>query len=158
MGNQNDDDDDDDLVEAIDLAESSDDQASSEGVDDDDSVDSNDEDVQALRRKIEEALKVNGVQAATTDSDDASDDDLMDDDQMMAIDEQLAEVFRSRVNEKKMSKGWLHMSVCVRHLNIIQMSTRNGTQRTSKTGSSISLTYTSRSSPQVNISSAWFCP
>jgi DNA polymerase phi len=29
----------------------------------------------------------------------------MDDDQMMAIDEQLAQVFRLRVNEKKTSKG-----------------------------------------------------
>lgn len=77
-----------------------------EDEDEDDEVDdNNDEDVQELRRKIEEALKVNGIEAATGDSDEDSDEDLMDDDQMMAIDEQLAQVFRSRMNEKKSSKG-----------------------------------------------------
>ena len=39
------------------------------------------------------------------EDDDESEEELMDDDQMMAIDEQLAEVFRSRVNGKKTSKG-----------------------------------------------------
>ncbi|KAG5221168.1 DNA-directed DNA polymerase [Salix suchowensis] len=47
------------------------------------------------RRKIEDALRANGL---ADDEDD--DDDLMDDDQMMAVDEQLAEIFRSRANEK----------------------------------------------------------
>ena len=58
-----------------------------------------------LRRKIEEALRVNGVQAATGESDEESEEELMDDDQMMAIDEQLAAVFRARADEKKLGKG-----------------------------------------------------
>ncbi|KAG6831186.1 hypothetical protein H0H92_012326 [Tricholoma furcatifolium] len=70
------------------------------GEDDEDSNDE-EEDVE-LRRKIEEALRVNGIEAATGESDE---EELMDDDQMMAIDEQLAAVFRSRTNEKKAGKG-----------------------------------------------------
>ncbi|KAF7295052.1 hypothetical protein MIND_01043400 [Mycena indigotica] len=54
-----------------------------------------------LRRKIEEALKVNGVDAEDGSHDEESDEDLMDDEQMMAIDEQLAQVFRMREGEKK---------------------------------------------------------
>ena len=56
-----------------------------------------------LRRKIEEALAVNGIRAA--DSEDESDEELMDDDQMMAIDEQLVAVFKARADEKKLGKG-----------------------------------------------------
>ena len=46
------------------------------------------------------------------ESDDESDsesssEELLDDDQMMQIDEQLAAVFRSRVEEKR-GKGYLH--------------------------------------------------
>ncbi|EGO20980.1 hypothetical protein SERLADRAFT_452123 [Serpula lacrymans var. lacrymans S7.9] len=58
------------------------------------------EDALQVRAKIEEALRANGIEAATGDSDADTDEDLMDDDQMMAIDEHLAEVFRSRSNEK----------------------------------------------------------
>ncbi|KAG6821076.1 hypothetical protein H0H93_007235 [Arthromyces matolae] len=66
------------------------------------SDDSNDEEEDVeLRKKIEEALRVNGVEAATGDSDE---EELMDDEQMMAIDEQLAAVFRMRTNEKKPGK------------------------------------------------------
>ncbi|KAJ7172623.1 DNA polymerase phi-domain-containing protein [Mycena filopes] len=56
-----------------------------------------------LRRKIEEALRVNGMAAATGDGDseDDSDEELMDDEQMLAVDEQLAQVFRLREGEKK---------------------------------------------------------
>lgn len=53
-----------------------------------------------LRSKIEEALHVNGVESATD-----SEEELMDDEQMMAIDERLAEVFRSRANEKRKANG-----------------------------------------------------
>lgn len=56
-----------------------------------------------LRRKIEEALRVNGVDAATDASDEDS-EELMDDDQMLAIDEQLAAAFRIRASEK-LGKG-----------------------------------------------------
>ncbi|TFK72185.1 hypothetical protein BDN72DRAFT_792794 [Pluteus cervinus] len=56
-----------------------------------------------LRKKIEQALRINGADAGSDDSED--EEDLMDDDQMMAIDEQLAAAFRSRVNEKRSGKG-----------------------------------------------------
>lgn len=86
--------------------ENEDDESSSiEDEDEDEDDGDGDEDVRELRRKIEEALKVNGIEAATGDSEEGSDEDLMDDDQMMAIDEQLTEIFRSRANEKKSSKG-----------------------------------------------------
>jgi DNA polymerase phi len=53
-----------------------------------------------LRRKIEEALRVNGIEPATGETE-SEEEELMDDDQMIAIDEQLAQVFRARSNEKK---------------------------------------------------------
>ncbi|KAJ7632481.1 DNA polymerase phi-domain-containing protein [Roridomyces roridus] len=56
-----------------------------------------------LRRKIEEALRVNGLDAASGDSDNDSEEDLMDDDQMLAVDEQLAQVFKMREGERKNS-------------------------------------------------------
>ncbi|KAJ3845276.1 DNA polymerase phi-domain-containing protein [Lentinula raphanica] len=66
--------------------------------------DSNDEEAdEELRQRILEALSVNGIEAANED-DDESEEEFMDDDQMMAIDEHIAEVFRSRINEKKASK------------------------------------------------------
>ncbi|KAG5652336.1 hypothetical protein H0H81_005357 [Sphagnurus paluster] len=78
--------------------------ASEESNDDEDENNDNkeEEDVE-LRRKIQEALRVNGIEAATGETDE--EEELMDDDQMMAIDEQLAAVFRTRANEKKTSKG-----------------------------------------------------
>ncbi|EKM55908.1 uncharacterized protein PHACADRAFT_256841 [Phanerochaete carnosa HHB-10118-sp] len=81
---------------------------SSSGADDD--VGEDDEDLDAaadpeLRRKIEEALHVNGVQGAAGESDSGSEEELMDDEQMMAIDEQLAAVFRARMGERKLAKG-----------------------------------------------------
>lgn len=64
-------------------------------LEDDEDLEGEEEDLE-LRRKIEEALRINGIAAATGESDDESEEELMDDDQMMAIDEQLAEVFRSQ--------------------------------------------------------------
>lgn len=61
------------------------------------------EEAQELRNKIEAALRVNGIEPATGETDD--EEDLMDDDQMMAIDEQLAAVFKSRAAEKSTGKG-----------------------------------------------------
>lgn len=64
--------------------------------------DSNDEEVDAqIRAKVEEALRINGIDPPTGDTDDDEDEELMDDDQMMAIDEQLAQVFRSAAGERK---------------------------------------------------------
>ncbi|KZT11636.1 uncharacterized protein LAESUDRAFT_720895 [Laetiporus sulphureus 93-53] len=60
-----------------------------------------DEEGLELRRKIEEALRVNGVEPATGETDDESDEELMDDEQMLAIDEQLAALFKARTSTKK---------------------------------------------------------
>ncbi|KAI0668533.1 DNA polymerase phi-domain-containing protein [Trametes maxima] len=75
--------------------------SSSSPDDEDDEDDEGDEEANLeLRRKIEEALRVNGISAATGDSDEESEEELMDDDQMLAIDEQLAAAFRARAGEK----------------------------------------------------------
>lgn len=72
---------------------------------DDSGDDSNNEEADLeLRNKIEEALRVNGIEPATGETD-SEDEELMNDDEMMAIDEQLAEVFRSRANELKSGKS-----------------------------------------------------
>lgn len=84
--------------------EEEDDESSEDAADEDEDEDEEEEDLE-LRRKIEEALRVNGVEAATGDSDEESDEELMDDDQMLAIDEQLAAVFRARASERKLGKG-----------------------------------------------------
>ena len=79
-----------------------------ESQDDDSGGDSDDVEVDLeLRNKIEEALRVNGIEPATGETD-SEDEELMDDDQMMAIDEHLVQVFRLRTNEKKGGKGMLY--------------------------------------------------
>jgi len=76
-----------------------------------DSEDEGDEDEEEpdleLRSKIEEALRASGIEPADTSEgeDDSEEEEIMDDDQMMAIDDQLAEIFRSRAGEKKGGKG-----------------------------------------------------
>lgn len=88
--------------------ESASDDEDEELQDDDSGADSDDAEVDLeLRNKIEEALRVNGIEPATGETD-SEDEELMDDDQMMAIDEHLAQVFRSRTNEKKGGKGMLY--------------------------------------------------
>ncbi|KAF9477373.1 hypothetical protein BDN70DRAFT_914180 [Pholiota conissans] len=73
--------------------------------DDESGVDSNEEEADLeLRNKIEEALRVNGIEPATGETD-SEEEELMDDEQMMAIDEQLAQVFCSRANEGKAGKS-----------------------------------------------------
>lgn len=62
--------------------------------------DENDEPDLELRRKVEEAIRSSGIEAATGDSDE-SEEEIMDDEQMMAIDSQLAEIFKARANEKR---------------------------------------------------------
>jgi DNA polymerase phi len=77
-----------------------------EGEGDSEGEDTDDEDVDIeLRKNIEETLRVNGTEAATGDPDSDDNEEYMDDEQMMAIDEQLVEVFRSQANEKKSGKG-----------------------------------------------------
>ncbi|KAI0648248.1 DNA polymerase phi-domain-containing protein [Trametes meyenii] len=88
--------------------EAGDDESSSSSSpdDEDDEGDEGDEEADLeLRRKIEEALRVNGISAATGDSDEESEEELMDDDQMLAIDEQLAAAFRARAGEKGNQKN-----------------------------------------------------
>ncbi|KAJ4495629.1 DNA polymerase phi-domain-containing protein [Lentinula lateritia] len=80
-------------------------QSSDDDEEDDENENSDNEEVdEELRQRILEALSVNGIKAANEDDEDSEEEEYMDDDQMMAIDEHLAEVFRSRVNEKKASK------------------------------------------------------
>ena len=69
------------------------------GEDDDDETGDEDEDPE-LRRKITEVLRANGIEAATGLSDDEEEEDQMDDEQMMAIDDQLAQIFRERTKGK----------------------------------------------------------
>ncbi|KAF9566303.1 hypothetical protein CPC08DRAFT_114924 [Agrocybe pediades] len=67
--------------------------------------DSNEEEADLeLRNKIEEALRVNGIEPATGETD-SEDEELMNDDQMMAIDEQLVQVFRSQAKDRKSGKN-----------------------------------------------------
>ena len=85
--------------------EEEDDQESEAEEDEEDSDEDEDDDAEAaeLRKKIEDALRVNGIEPANEEDDE--DDELMDDDQMMAIDEQLTEVFKASASGKK--KGTL---------------------------------------------------
>ncbi|KAI0060788.1 hypothetical protein BV25DRAFT_1827328 [Artomyces pyxidatus] len=78
-----------------------DDDSSSEDEEGDksESEDGDEEEDEELRRKITEALRANGIESATGLSDDESEEE-MDDDQMMAIDDQLAQIFRERTKGK----------------------------------------------------------
>ena len=73
--------------------------------DDDDEGEGDEEPDLELRSKIEEVLRASGIEPADDSGDDDSEVELMDDEQMMAIDEQLADIFRSRASEKKGGKG-----------------------------------------------------
>ena len=94
-----------DGVEGEDDGDSASSSSSSVEVDEDDEDDVDEAADLELRRKIEEALRVNGISAATGESDDESEEDLMDDDQMLAIDSQLAAAFKARAAEKRGGKG-----------------------------------------------------
>ncbi|KAF9053534.1 hypothetical protein BDZ89DRAFT_1056125 [Hymenopellis radicata] len=82
-------------------AESESDDTDEAEEDEDEEEDEDAEVDEELRNKILEALKMNGVEPAG-DSDD--DDVEMDDDQMLALDDQLAEAFKSRMQERKSGK------------------------------------------------------
>lgn len=96
-------------------ADDEDDDEDDEGGDDDEEEDDGGEDEDEdeseadepedpeLRRKITEVLRANGIEAATGDSDEESEEEEMDDDQMMAIDDQLAQIFKE--SRKGKSKG-----------------------------------------------------
>lgn len=82
-----------------------DDDSDSESGDDYDEYEEDEEPDLELRSRIEEALRVSGIEPANDSGDDDSEEEPMDDDQMMAIDEQLADIFRSRAGEKRGGKG-----------------------------------------------------
>jgi len=103
----------------------------SDAISDDDDDREEDDDVE-LRNKIVEALHANGIDAASNDSED--EEELMDDEQMMAIDEQLVQVFRSRANEKKSGKSKFYSnSYGMGHSSILKMSIFNEKQHISRT-------------------------
>jgi hypothetical protein len=119
---------------------------------------SDEEEDTELRRKIEEALRVNGIEPATGETD-SEEEELMDDDQMMAIDEQLAQVFRARANEKR-GKSQFFLSLFIYHVYsaadenaFLQMSMLNGKLHISKAGSLTWWTRISRRNHPV----PWYC-
>jgi DNA polymerase phi len=98
------------------IADEEDETESTTSEDDDEDIESSDEDNESdmddsseaaleLRMKIEDALKANGAEATIGDTDEESEEEMVDDEQMMAIDEHLAEVFRSRSGDSKQSKN-----------------------------------------------------
>ena len=60
-----------------------------------------------VRKQIEEALKASGMDIGQDDSE--SSEELMDDEQMMALDDTLADIFRTRTSGQKSKKG---LSTC----------------------------------------------
>ncbi|CDZ97129.1 Predicted regulator of rRNA gene transcription (MYB-binding protein) [Phaffia rhodozyma] len=88
--------------------EDEDDEEDEEDEEEDDEEDEGDVEVDPeLRKRIAEALQVNGADTTLNGADDDSDDDddlLMNDDQMLALDDQLAEIFKSQVVGKKGNK------------------------------------------------------
>ncbi|TFK46446.1 hypothetical protein OE88DRAFT_1667862 [Heliocybe sulcata] len=75
-----------------------------EGEPEDDEDEDAEEPDAEFRKKIEAALQASGAKALEGDDVESSEEELMDDDQMMAIDEQLAAVFKSRTAEAKKGK------------------------------------------------------
>jgi DNA polymerase phi len=78
-----------------------------EGVDDGDGEDADAEDDAELRRKLAGAFGANDG-GSDADADEA--DEEMDDDQMMAIDEQLAAIFKEQTKGKRRGKYLVFMS------------------------------------------------
>ena len=102
--------------------------------DDGDSSDGEETDPE-VRKQMEEVFVVTGLKSVSKE-DEEGDDDNMDDEQKLAIDDKLADVFRSRANEKKLGKGmcpffasnfifWINQ-------NLLQTSTPRGKPHTSR--------------------------
>lgn len=72
-----------------------------------DSEEGDDKAADQVRKKIEDALKTSGMDVGKDHSEEDSDEELMDDEQMMALDHTLAEIFRTRANERKSKQGAL---------------------------------------------------
>ena len=132
----------------------------SESEDDEDEDEEDGEPDLELRSKIEEALRASGIEPAddSEGADDSEEEEAMDDDQMMAIDDKLAEIFRSRASERKGGKGSepLPFPQFIRaDQRVLQMQMPNARQPTSKTVYSILWISTSRNSHPVLISRSW---
>ncbi|KAH7889259.1 DNA polymerase phi-domain-containing protein [Phlebopus sp. FC_14] len=100
LGSAHDDDDSDEAVEELEEDNSSEEASGSES-DEEEDVEATEE----VRQKIANTLKAIDAGDDDDDSENDSDEELMDDDQMMAIDEHLAEIFRSRTSERNSKKG-----------------------------------------------------
>lgn len=95
---EEDDDDEDDDVEMVDAEEEEDDEEDSEDEDDDDeSGDEDDEEAAKLDAALAQALGTHILKPGEDDSDEEASD--LDDDAMMAMDEQLANIFKGRKKE-----------------------------------------------------------
>lgn len=120
--------------------------------DNEDDFDDGNEAALELRMKIEDALKANGAEAAIGDTDEDSEEELADDEQMMAIDEHLAEVFRSRSGDKKQSKSMANQHYRRSYkLRLPQMSMHSEKPLTSRIESWTWSTFSRRRCPGVLI-------
>jgi DNA polymerase phi len=100
-------------------------EGSADEVQEESEEDDDEEEDKELRLKLEQAL---GKQT----SDDDSEEELMDDEQMMAIDEQLAMIFKSRTKDPKSTLDLLpRMHVAEPPLQLLPMP--KGRQRISRT-------------------------
>lgn len=141
-------------------APSEDDDEDAERSDEDDEEDFDDSNEAALelRMKIEDALKANGAEAAIGDTDEESEEELVDDEQMMAIDEHLAEVFRSRSGDSKQSKSMANHHCRRSHkLRLPQMSMHSEKLLTSRTESWTWSIFLRGRCPRVLITCVWCC-
>lgn len=131
-------DEDDDAEDEKGVEEGDQDEEDEENDDGSDEENEDEEATNALRKALEEAVGMKGVNADDGESSDAeSDEESMDDEQMMQIDEKLAAVFRSRVEERKKGKStslhqiMLMISVIFTYpLKILVLSEKQHTSRT----------------------------
>ncbi|KAI5982996.1 DNA polymerase phi-domain-containing protein [Pisolithus marmoratus] len=93
--------------EEMDASSEEEGESSSEASDDDEdlSEECDSEDTQQVRKKLGDLLKAGGIDDVEGDESDEESEELMDDEQMIAIDEHLAEIFRSRKDEQRSKKG-----------------------------------------------------
>jgi DNA polymerase phi len=146
------------------IADEEDETESTTSEDDDEDIESSDEDNESdmddsseaaleLRMKIEDALKANGAEATIGDTDEESEEEMVDDEQMMAIDEHLAEVFRSRSGDSKQSKSMAnhHHHRRPHKLRLPQMSMHSEKLLTSRIESWTWSTFLRRGCPRVLI-------
>lgn len=110
-----------------------------------------------LRSKIEEALRANGIEPADdSEGDGDSDEEVMDDDQMMAMDDKLAEIFRSRSGGGKGERSLVQSQFIPADSRSLQMQMPSARLPTSRTVFLTLWISTSRNSRPALISPSWF--